>query len=370
MTGSPEVSRPINLQSDIVSKPRIQLENEIVSPALVEKMRSLRVVVNGQGLIASDTYKYLIEDGHNIVGVIAPKSEEDQLRIIAGKDNVPVFGVGTVERKSIQAKLKELDADVVVMVNVARTIPDEVLKISKIGTIEYHPSLLPEHRGRHATARAIRSGEKETGVTAFWVEPGIDIDAGPILLQAKADIPEDATAGSFYGRVLAPLGSVLMRDAVRLIALGREERIPQDESRATYEPPLEKEEVAIDFSKTAKELHNDVRSAQNSPGAWTRGEWMSPDEVLNFYDSAIVPGGETILEPGVIYEINERGLVVSARDGLVIIGKVQGSRVSRDSEGKLVEVEIVERGPRMPAAEFAVQKGIKPGSKFSSGLTI
>ena len=135
------------------------------------------------------------------------------------------------------------------------------------GTIQYHPSLLPRHRGPSSINWPIIWGETQTGLTIFWPDHGLD--TGPILLQKDVEILDTDTLGSLYFDRLYPLGVTALLEAVDLVRAGQAPRIVQDETQATYEGWCKAENVQIDWHKPLQEIWNLVRGADPQPGAWT-----------------------------------------------------------------------------------------------------
>ena len=144
-------------------------------------------------------------------------------------------------------EFRALAPDLQVMAFVTLIVPAEFLSIPTHGTIQYHPSLLPRHRGRSAINWPIIAGETETGLSVFWPDGGID--TGDILLQKTTPIAPDDTLGSVYFERLFPMGVEALLEAVDLVAAGTAPRIPQDESLATYEGPCERANARIDWGK-------------------------------------------------------------------------------------------------------------------------
>jgi methionyl-tRNA formyltransferase len=217
-----------------------------------------------------------------------------------------------------------------------------VFRIPRLGSICFHPSLLPKYRGGSAIPWQIIKGERESGVTIFWVDEGID--TGPILLQRKVTIDPDDTAGSLYFNKLFPLGVEAVVEAVEQIAEGRAPRIPQDEALATYDPLCRDEHAGIDWQKPLEELYNLIRGCDPQPGAFSL--WRG--QKLRFFDARKLAsdGGE----PGTVLAVSEDGVVVAARGGAIRAARLR-----------------LESGPKKAAAELAREIGLTPGSQLEAG---
>jgi methionyl-tRNA formyltransferase len=161
---------------------------------------------------------------------------------------------------------KALNADLAILAFVTIIVPEPILYLPRHKSICFHPSLLPRRRGASAINWAIIKGDRETGVTWFWPDAGID--TGPILIQKRVPITEGDTTGSIYFNKLFPLGIETMIEAVDLIEAGKAPALVQDESQATYEPPCRDEHAKIDFARPAREVFNLVRGCDPQPGAY------------------------------------------------------------------------------------------------------
>lgn len=186
-------------------------------------------------------------------------------------------------------------------------------------------------------------GDTRTGVTIFWPDEGID--TGPILLQKEVEIGPDDTTGSLYFNHLFPLGVEALVESVDLIKAGTAPKIPQDESKATYEPPCDDSVAAIDWTKPSQEIHNLIRGCDPQPGAST----ITPRGTIRLYQPQLKP---MIVEdsPGTILATEKDGIRLAASGGTITIGKV------RSEEGKKVH-----------ASEYAKNASLAVGSSLVLG---
>lgn len=303
----------------------------------------MRIFVIGQAAFGQDVFNKLREHGEEIVAVAAPaqslSGRTDRLRAAADEAGVPAFETGKLKDADVQQQLRALDPELGVMVYVSDIISTDVLDLPRHGTIQYHPSLLPKHRGRSSINWAIIQGEKVTGVTIFWPDAGID--TGPILLQREVKIDPDDTVSTLYYNKLYPLGIEMILESVKLVKEGKAPRIPQDESQATYEKPCEEPLVRIDWRRPAQEVYNLIRGSDPSPGAWTRFDATK----VKVFDALLQKPGPT--GPGVIESINSDGVLIGGVEGSVLVRKMQA-----------------EGGPLLPAQEVAESLRLKPGDRF------
>jgi methionyl-tRNA formyltransferase len=232
--------------------------------------------------------------------------------------------------------------DLVILAFVTDLIPQSLLDIPPLGTICYHPSLLPRHRGASGINWAVIQGDTRTGLTILWVDKGID--TGPILLQKGIDIGPEDTTGSLYFNSLFPLGIEAIAEAVDLIKSGKAPKIPQDDSLATYEPPCDDAVAAIDWSKPASDVYNLVRGCDPQPGAYL----MFNGDKIRLYGARLLDSKQN-QEPSAILDISEEEIIVALNGGALGFGKV------RDSSGQ-----------KMDADEFAKKMDLQVGMRFGS----
>lgn len=281
----------------------------------------MRITLIGQVAFGEAVLKALLEKGEEVVGVYVPPDvpgRKDPLKELALSQGVPTFQPPRMRDPEVYSGYKELAPDLGIMAFVTDIVPETILNCPRFGTIQYHPSLLPRHRGASAINWAIINGEITTGLTIFWPDEGID--TGPIILQREVTIDPDDTVGSLYFNKLFPLGLEAMMAAVEAVERGTAPRLPQDESQATYEPPCWEEHAIIDWSQPAPRVYNLIRGTNPQPGATTyfRGE------KLKIFDCELrlSPGEVT---PGEIIAVIGEGFLVAALGGAILVRRVQPS---------------------------------------------
>ena len=177
----------------------------------------MRIIVNGQQAFGRAVLEALLARGEDVVGVFtAPDGEgvpPDPLKECAVERGLPVFQPRSFRRPRVWEQIRELKPDLAVMAYVTLFVPEEALDIPTLGTIQYHPSLLPMHKGPSSINWPIIFGETRTGLSIFWPDNGLD--TGPILLQKEVGIGPDDTLGSVYFNHLFPLGVDAMVESVR-----------------------------------------------------------------------------------------------------------------------------------------------------------
>ncbi len=202
------------------------------------------------------------------------------------------------------------------MAFVTLIVRQEFLSVPTRGTIQYHPSLLPRHRGRSAINWPVIKGETETGLTVFWPDGGID--TGDVLLQRTTPISETDTLGSVYFDRLFPMGVEALLEAVDLVAAGAAPRIPQDEALATYEAPCEQGQrsASTGASRAARSTTSSA-AATRSPAAWTtRG-----GQALQIFAATPQPARDVAGVGGAMGEVaavGDEGFSVVCADGRLL----------------------------------------------------
>lgn len=305
----------------------------------------MRILLVGQAAFAEQVLAGLVAAGDEIAAVVCPPDrgeKADALKTAAVARGVPVHQFKTLKGPEARAAFDASRADLGLLAYVTQIVPEPLLHVPRLGTLCFHPSLLPKYRGGSAIPWQLIRGEERTGVTVFWPDAGID--TGPILLQREAVAGPDDTAGSLYYQTLFPLGVRACVDAVALVRAGAPPRLPQDEGRATYDPLLGEEHAAIDWTRAAPDVHNLVRGCDPSPGAHT--PWHGSR--LRLFEpkrSAASAGGAL---PGTVLEIGPEGIVVAAGSGVVRCKRLRGD------------------GPKAAAAEVASAIGLTPGTRLGA----
>ena len=304
----------------------------------------LRIAIIGQQPFGESVLNALAERGETLAGVFCPPDSEgrppDPLKQAAENHGIPVFQFRRMRNQEAIDAFAGLNVDLCVMAFVTDIVPDEILFNPAKGTIQYHPSLLPKHRGPSSINWPIIQGETRTGLTIFWPDKGLD--TGPVLLQKEVDIGSDDTVGSLYFDKLFPLGVEAMVESVDMVAGGNAPRLVQDESQATYEGWCRKEDVSIDWSRPLDEIYNLVRGGDPQPGAVTSCQGKE----LQLF-RAQKREGAAAGAPGEVVEVTGDGFAVAAPGGSLFVGRVQP-----------------EAGRKVMSPEWMESAGLKIGDKL------
>ena len=273
--------------------------------------------------IAATCLKKILSDGFDVVGVYTqpdrPKGRGMKLvaspvKQVALDAGIPVFQPENFREEETLAQLRALKPDVCAVVAYGRILPQNVLDIPPLGCVNIHASLLPRYRGSAPYQWAVLDGLKETGVTAMYLVR--EMDAGDIIDVSKTPIGENETAGQLLDR-LAVLGAALLSKTLARFSAG--EKItptPQDPSLVSYAPMLDKTLCPIDWSKTAHQVHDQVRGLH----PWPVATMELDGKTFKVHETRVVPGEG---QPGTILELNKNGLVIACGEGAVEIRSLQ-----------------------------------------------
>lgn len=291
---------------------------------------------------AVESLKALVENNYNVVGVItAPdkpagrgyKFQPSAVKEYALSAGLPVLQPENLKNEIFLNELKRLEADIQVVV-AFRMLPEAVWTMPPLGTFNLHASLLPQYRGAAPINWAIINGEKETGVTTFFLKH--EIDTGEIIFQEKTAIGEDDNAETVHDTLMV-LGSRLVLKTVDAVIDGTIRPQPQsnyieNEKELKPAPKIYKETCRINWNRPVQEIHNFVRGLSPYPAAWT--EFEVNGEKMNFRIFATRANRETHqLQPGEIITDNKTTLRVAAQDGLIDILDIQLSGKKRMKTG-------------------------------------
>lgn len=286
----------------------------------------MRIALIGQAAFAEKALEALLKHGDEIVHVFAPpdppSGRPDPLKAKSLALKLPLSQPKSFKSDAAFEQFKSLDAELAILAFVTLIVPERILYHPRYKSICFHPSLLPRHRGASAINWALIHGDKETGVTWFWPDKGID--TGPLLIQKRVAIDPNDTVGTLYFARLFQLGIDSMIEAIELIASGRAPAIVQDESAATYEPPCRDEHAKVDFSKSAAEVHNLIRGCDPQPGAYCEVDGRR----LRLYEPTLETGSASA-QPGTITSVGQEGMRIALNGGTMLI-----ARARLEPEGK------------------------------------
>uniref|UniRef100_A0A671T2F1 10-formyltetrahydrofolate dehydrogenase n=1 Tax=Sinocyclocheilus anshuiensis TaxID=1608454 RepID=A0A671T2F1_9TELE len=304
----------------------------------------LKLALIGQSLFGQEVYTNLRKQGHKVVGVFTVPDKDgkaDPLAVVAEKDGTPVFKFPRwrVKGKPIPEVVeayKAVGAELNVMPFCSQFIPMNVIDFPKHGSIIYHPSILPRHRGASAINWTLIEGDKKAGFSIFWADDGLD--TGPILLQKECAVEPNDTVDTLYNRFLFPEGIKAMVEAVQLIADGKAPKIPQSEEGASYEGIQKKSNAKVNMAQPTEVIHNFIRGHDKVPGAWV----VIDGKPVTLYSSSMLSGSVPTGQPVEVEGVSQPGLI--AKSGLILFG----------FDGKALQVKNLqfEDGKMIPASKY------------------
>lgn len=234
----------------------------------------MKIVFMGTPDYAVPTLKQLISDGHDVAAVFCQPDKPvgrkqiltpPAVKVCALENGIPVYQPDSVKTDEIYEILLDINPDVIIVVAYGKILPERILNLPRLGCINGHASILPKYRGASPIQWAIVCGEKETGVTAMYMDKGMD--TGDILQTVNTVIYPNETADELFDR-LSLMTASLLSDTVKKAQNGELTPIKQNHDEATYAPIIKKEMALIDFSKSADEIFNMVRGYNSWPIAY------------------------------------------------------------------------------------------------------
>lgn len=312
------------------------------------------VVFFGTPRFAVPTLQQLLDSSHIVAGVVTqpdrPRGRGQKLtfapvKSLAVERNIPVIQPDRLKPPEVADALRAWNADVGVVAAYGRILPEHLLSIPRLGMINVHASLLPKYRGAAPVHRAVMNGDAETGVTIMRVVK--ELDAGPMFATVTRPIGADETSDAVE-EALAALGAQLLITVLDQMAAGTAHEEPQDDSQATYAPRLTKDEGLIDWSQSARAIHNRVRGLYPWPHAYT---YLHGARLIIRRTRVHLAGRKAPpYEPG--------GTVVSIDPDAILATAGSGEELA------ILEIQPEGRRP-MSARDFAAGHRIAPGDVFS-----
>lgn len=262
------------------------------------------------------------------------------VKTVAEEAGIPVYQPVTLRDGAFEDELQAIGPDLIIVSAYGKILPPYVIRFPRLGCVNAHASILPKYRGAAPINRAVMAGEKETGVTAMFMDEGLD--TGDIIFTLKTPIGQNDTAGDVHDRLAVLAGEAMCR-AVAEIGAGTAARTPQDESGATYAAKITKEDCLIDFSAPAKEVCDRIRGLSPYPGAFT---YTPAGKVLKI-TGATLSEGPACAEPGTVFDVSHGAATVACGDGAIGVTEV-----------------VPEGRSKMDASSFIRGRGIAAGDRL------
>jgi methionyl-tRNA formyltransferase len=305
----------------------------------------MKIAIIGQQDFGKAVLEAFLARGHEATAVFcAPEKEgarPDALRAAAQAKGLRLHQFRSLRDQEATRAMREAGADIGVMAFVTQFAPQEFVTIPKHGTIQYHPSLLPRHRGPSSINWPIIQGDTETGLTIF--RPTDGLDEGAVILQKRTPIGPDDTLGSVYFERLFPMGVEALLEAAELVLAGRHTETAQDETKASYEGWCRSAEAKIDWAKPIDQVYNLVRGCNPAPGAWTtvNGKKLQIFDARKtvFRRFAEVPG-----KIGEVTGVTAQSFKVTAQGGQVEVLKARLEDGKKVSGAEVLQAAGVQAG--------------------------
>ena len=302
----------------------------------------MRIAVIGQAAFGEAVLEALLKEGEEVVVAYAPPDvpggKVDPLKAAAEKHGIPVRQPARMRAPEVFEDYRSFAPELNVLAFVTSFVPSTILDHPRFGSIQYHPSLLPKHRGGSAINWAIIKGDARTGLTIFWPDEGWD--TGPILLQKEVAIEPDDTVGSIYFNKLFPMGIEAIVESVSLVAEGRAPRIVQELEKGEHEDLCKF--VEIRWSDPIDQVYNAIRGSNPSPGASTSYKGQ-PVKLFDCEKRV----GQVAGEPGAVVDVSGDGFLVAGNGGGILVKRLQPKG-----------------SPKLKAPEFVESVGLKVGDKL------
>ncbi len=292
----------------------------------------MKVLFMGTPDFAGDSLRALIARGIDVVGVFTQPDkpvgrkriiQKPPVKVIAEEVGISVYQPAKLRDGNAIKIISELEPDLIAVVAYGKILPKEILHYPRFGCVNIHGSILPKYRGAAPIQWAVINGDKETGVTAMYMEE--TLDTGDIIESRTVEIPEGETAGELFCR-LAPVGADLLCDTIRNIERGEVKRTPQSDSAATYAPPLTREDAIVDWNSSGKSIVSKV----NGLNPWPIAEGVIKGTKFKIYKASFLNEKNDAV-CGTPVSADERGIAVACADGVVMIEELQapgGKRMS------------------------------------------
>jgi methionyl-tRNA formyltransferase len=303
----------------------------------------MRLIVMGRKAFGKACLEKILDAGQDEVVAVycAPDGKSvDPLKDFALAKGLPVHQPADFNEEPTLETLRSHDADLMLMAYAITFVPKAARDIPRLGSICFHPSPLPRHRGPSAVNWPIIWGESKSGFS--WFYPTDGLDEGDLALTWECEIGPDDTVIDLYFKKIFPAGVESALQVCDLFRSGNPPRVAQDEAAATYESWCRKRDAKIDWARPVADVYNLIRGTNPAPSAWTTHRGAK----LEIFDSRRIAGSGTSA-PGEVLSLGEQGMVVAAEGGAIRVIRVRPAK-----------------GEKMPAAAWAAEAGVSPGDRL------
>ena len=279
----------------------------------------MRIIFIGTGAIGVPTLRALLNSEREVVAVVTqpdkPVGREQRIEPPPIKKEIAKTRIPILQPTRIKAaieNIRDLTPDVIVVIAYGQILPRDVLELPRLACLNLHASLLPRWRGAAPIQAAIAAGDRETGITAMYMDEGLD--TGDVLLQRNLEILPNDTGGSLHDR-LAQVAPEALLESLRLLAAGSAPRIAQDNALATHAPKLKREHGLIDWSESAEAIERKIRAYNPWPGAFMKLD----NQNLKIFSASVV---DLDGQPGEVLR-SDKDLIIATGKGALSLAEVQ-----------------------------------------------
>ena len=305
----------------------------------------MKILFMGTPDIASGCLQKLIDEKYDVIGVVTQPDKQvgrgkkivfSPVKQVAIENNLSVYQPERAKEEGFVKEIKDLNPDVIVVVAYGQLLSKEFLAIPKYGCVNVHVSLLPKYRGAAPINWVIINGEEKTGVSTMFMDEGLD--SGDVILQSEFKLDDEITAGELHDWMTLEGGKVLC-ETLNLIKEGKAPRTPQNHDEFSYAPIMDKKLGHIDFSKSAREIHNLVRGVNPWPRAYTN----YTDKKIKVWKTKVLDE-KSSKEPGTILKVDKEGIRVSTNDKVILITEIQMPNKKRMEVKEFIKGNTLEVG--------------------------
>lgn len=288
----------------------------------------LRIIYMGTPDFAVEPLKTLVEAGKDVVAVVTMpdkpagrghKLQFSPVKEYALKAGIPILQPENLKSPDFLQELASYNADLQIVV-AFRMLPEAVWSMPKYGTFNLHASLLPRYRGAAPINWAVINGDKETGITTFFLKH--EIDTGNIILQEKVAIDEEDNAGDVHDKLMY-LGADLVLKTLKMIEEDNVITRPQDDAQASPAPKIFKDTAKLDFDKCAADIRNLVRGMAPYPAAWFNIKLQDGNESMMKIFKVSIEEKNHNYSVGTILTDGKKMLKIACKDGFINLLEVQ-----------------------------------------------
>ncbi len=299
----------------------------------------MRVLLIGQKAFGADVLRALDKEAVELAGAVVGTKDlaaEDAVETVAAEIGVDCIKVASLRTEEIRQWVRERTPDLIVMAFVTLYMPKSLADVAPLGAINFHPSLLPLHRGISALPWTILCGDKLAGLSVYFVDEGMD--TGDVIVQKSVEIGPDDDFKTLYFKKVFPLGVEAVCEAVRLISAGNPPRTKQDEALSSYEPPLKKEHLVLRWEESAELNLRKIHAGNPGTGAVTA---LNGREV-RIYGAVRADVGENGVPGSAV--VTEKGLFVRTGDGALRIDTLCFAGEKKMSAEAFLQANAAESG--------------------------